>query len=141
MPIQDTGLCNIPVEEIQFRGGFGQDVAPLRSNTGRPIIAIERPGHYDLLDGWGRVSGLINAGAELAHAILVSDEDLAIRVGSGMSVSAIPTTALIARKTSVRRAWRKAVVGRSPPYPDLCRIVPISIWTIRSDSTWRSTDE
>ena len=75
----DTGLYNIPVEEIEFRGGFGADVVPLASNRNNPVIAIERDDCYQLIDGWGRVSGLRNAGAEYAHAILVSDEDLAER--------------------------------------------------------------
>jgi len=75
----DTGLYNITTEEIEFRGGFSADVSPLRSNKGMPIIAVERDDCYQLVDGWGRVSGLLNAGTEYAQAILVSDADLAER--------------------------------------------------------------
>lgn len=81
--VEDTGLWNLPIEDIQFPGGFGDEVTALRSNIGKPVIVIETTDGYRLLDGWGRVSGLINAGAEEAQAILVSEEDLAERTVSG----------------------------------------------------------
>jgi hypothetical protein len=81
--VEDTGLWNLPVEDIQFPGGFGDEVTALRSNIGKPVIVIETTDGYRLLDGWGRISGLINAGAGEAQAILVSEEDLAERTTDG----------------------------------------------------------
>ena len=77
MSKREYGLFQIPVEEISFPGGFGEDVSPLKSNRGEPIIVIERNKDYRLIDGWGRVSGLLNSGAEFAQAILVTDEEAA----------------------------------------------------------------
>jgi len=80
---REYGLFQIPVDEISFPGGFGEDVTPLGSNRGKPIIVVERENDYRLIDGWGRVSGLINGSVEYAQAILVSDKDAADRwVGS-----------------------------------------------------------
>ena len=79
----DTGLYNIHLEDIEFPGGFGSEVAPLSSNKGMPIIAIETEDGYRLIDGWGRCSGLLNAGCETVQAILVSEDDFADRTVSG----------------------------------------------------------
>lgn len=81
--VADTGLFNIAIEDVQFPGGFGDDVAKLRSNKGKPIIVQELEDGYRLIDGWGRVSGMINAGREEIQAILVSDADIAERIVSG----------------------------------------------------------
>jgi hypothetical protein len=48
-----------------------------------PIIVQELENGYRLFDGWGRVSGLLNAGAEKVQAILVSDADIAERTVTG----------------------------------------------------------
>jgi hypothetical protein len=81
--MMDTGLYEIAVEDIRFAGDPWQpDAAPLPSNPRLPVIVVEHPDHYRLIDGHGRVSGLRAAGAEYCHAILVSDEDLA-RCASG----------------------------------------------------------
>jgi hypothetical protein len=63
----ETGLFNVHTEDIQFPGGFSDDVSPLRSNKGMPVIVLETEDGYRLIDGWGRVSGLLNAGAEAGH--------------------------------------------------------------------------
>jgi hypothetical protein len=81
--VTDAGLWDIPVSQIQFPGGFGDEVAALKSNAGKPIIAIETTTGFRLLDGWGRVSGMINAGVEECEAILVTEADLAERSVSG----------------------------------------------------------
>ena len=79
----ETGLFRLCIEDIEFPGGFGDDVAPLASNIGKPVIVVEYPDHYRLVDGWGRVSGLLNAGAEEVQAIVVSAEDFAERTTTG----------------------------------------------------------
>jgi hypothetical protein len=79
----DTGLFMIHLSDIEFPGGFGSEVAPLSSNKGIPIIAIETEDGYRLIDGWGRCSGLLNAGRETVQAILVSEDDFANRTVSG----------------------------------------------------------
>jgi hypothetical protein len=81
--MSDFGLFNIHTEDIEFPGGFGDDVTALRSNKGMPVIVAETEDGYRLIDGWGRVSGLLNAGAELAQAICVSEDDLAARTVTG----------------------------------------------------------
>ena len=83
LAVEDTGLWNIPVDEIEFPAEFGDEVSALRSNQGKPVIVIETETGFRLIDGWGRVSGLINSGAAEAEAILVSEEDLAERTVSG----------------------------------------------------------
>jgi hypothetical protein len=83
LDVTDTGLYMLGLDEVQFPGGFGSDVAPLASNKGKPVIAIEIEDGFRLIDGWGRVSGLLNAGAEQVQAILVSEEDLADRTVGG----------------------------------------------------------
>jgi len=79
----DTGLFNICIEDVQFPGGFGDEVAALSSNKGMPIIVQELEDGYRLFDGWGRVSGMINAGCDEIQAILVSDADIAERTVTG----------------------------------------------------------
>ncbi|MFN9295066.1 MAG: hypothetical protein ACK6EB_43880 [Planctomyces sp.] len=79
----ETGLFNIHTEDIQFVGGFSDEVSPLRSNKGMPVIVLETEDGYRLIDGWGRVSGLLNAGAELTQAICISEEDFAERTTTG----------------------------------------------------------
>ena len=79
----DTGLYNIHLGDIEFPGGFGNEVFPLNSNKGIPIIAVETEEGYRLIDGWGRCSGLLNAGRETVQAILVSEGDVADRTVSG----------------------------------------------------------
>lgn len=79
---RDTGLYSIEIEAISFSEEWGSDVSPLKSNTGMPIIVLERDNDYRLIDGWGRVSGLVNAGRDSVEAILVSEADLASK-GNG----------------------------------------------------------
>jgi hypothetical protein len=81
--VTDTGLWDIDLDCVEFPGGFGTEVTPLRSNVGKPIIVIETSTGFRLIDGWGRCSGLVNAGQTEVEAILVSDEDLAERTVSG----------------------------------------------------------
>jgi len=79
----DVALRGAKHETIQFVGGFSDEVSPLRSNKGMPVIVLETEDGYRLIDGWGRVSGLLNAGAELTQAICVSADDLAERTTTG----------------------------------------------------------
>ena len=81
--VTDTGLWDIDLDCVEFPGGFGDEVTPLRSNAGKPIIVIETATGFRLIDGWGRCSGLINANQTEVEAILVSDEDFAERTVSG----------------------------------------------------------
>ena len=49
----------------------------LKSNKNEPIIVRENSdGTYKLLDGYGRASGLRNAGQTTAHAIVIGPDDL-----------------------------------------------------------------
>ncbi len=77
----DTGLFSIAIDDVTFPGGFGDEVKPLKSNRGIPVIVLEKEDCYRLIDGWGRVSGLLNAGAEEVQAILVSEDDFARHSG------------------------------------------------------------
>ncbi len=81
--VADTGLYNICIEDIQFPGGFSDEVSPLRSNNGMPVIVLETEDGYRLIDGWGRVSGMLNAGCDEIQAILVSESDFAERTTTG----------------------------------------------------------
>lgn len=81
--MNDTGLFMIHLSDVEFPGGFGREVTALKSNKGMPIIVIENEECYRLVDGWGRCSGLINAGCETVQAILVSDDDFAERSVTG----------------------------------------------------------
>jgi hypothetical protein len=78
----EYGLFQIPTDEVSFPGGFGEDVTPLETNRGKPIIVVERDDDYRLIDGWGRMSGLLNADAEWVQAIVVSPREAAER-GAG----------------------------------------------------------
>jgi hypothetical protein len=100
LDVTDTGIHVLDLDDVQFPGGFGGDVAPLASNKGKPVIAIEIEDGFRLIDGWGRVSGLINAGAEQAQAILISEEDLAERTVGGDDEAW--NAAIYARYTSYR---------------------------------------
>lgn len=83
MEISETGLFMLDLDDVQFPGGFGSEVSPLESNVGSPVIAVETEDGFRLIDGWGRVSGLINAGAEQVQAILIDADDLAHHSGEG----------------------------------------------------------
>lgn len=76
---EDAGageVARIPVEDINFAGQSLEDVSPLNSNKGKPIIVRETPTGYDILDGYGRASGIRNAGGEYVDAILVTKGDI-----------------------------------------------------------------
>jgi hypothetical protein len=81
--VADTGLYDICIEDIQFPGGFGDEVKALSSNKGKPVIVQELENGYRLIDGWGRVSGMLNAGCDEIQAILVSESDIAERTTTG----------------------------------------------------------
>lgn len=81
--VTDTGLWDIDLDRVEFPGGFSGEVTPLRSNACKPIIVIETLTGFRLIDGWGRCSGLVNAGQTEVEAILVCDDDLAKRTVSG----------------------------------------------------------
>ena len=98
--VTDCGLFDLPTDELEFPGGFGDEVAALKSNFEMPIIAIETETGFRVIDGWGRCSGLINAGAEEVHAILVSEVDLEERTVSGDDEDW--NAAMYARYTSYR---------------------------------------
>ena len=83
LDISEPGLFMLEIDDVDFPGGFGEDVRPLKSNVGMPVIAVEVEDGFRLIDGWGRVSGLINAGAKKVQAILVDAEDLAHHNGEG----------------------------------------------------------
>ena len=76
-------LAKIWISDIEFPGGLSAEVSPLRGNARMPIIVSETDTGYVLHDGFGRASGMNNAGCELTHAIIVSNEDLAERTGDG----------------------------------------------------------
>jgi len=49
----------------------------LKTNQNEPIIVTKNDdGSYKVLDGYGRISGLRNAGKSTAHAIVISGDDL-----------------------------------------------------------------
>lgn len=76
----EYGLFKVPTEDIRLpRGGFCEEISPLDDNSEMPVIVEERGDCYRLIDGCGRVSGLIRAGAEETYAICVSSEDIAER--------------------------------------------------------------
>lgn len=77
----DTGLWTIPIEDIRLPEAENENAAPMHDNARKPIIVVERDDHYVLLDGYNRVSGLMVAGQDTAHAVLVTDADLASRSG------------------------------------------------------------
>lgn len=66
----------IPIEDINFGDQKLEDVSPLSDNRDKPIIVREKDDGYDILDGFGRASGLRNAGKEYANAILVTKGDI-----------------------------------------------------------------
>lgn len=81
--VSEPGLFDVPLSDMEFPGGFGQEVAKLESNLGKPVIAVETTTGFRLIDGWGRVSGMKNAGVDEVEVILVTEDDLKDRSVSG----------------------------------------------------------
>lgn len=70
-------LTQVPISKIEFSEDWSVDVSPMSNNDRQPIIVVKKGDTYRLLDGFGRTSGLNNAGRTKAHAIIVTDGDLA----------------------------------------------------------------
>lgn len=66
----------ISPDQLTFPHDFDKDISPLDDNSKRPLIVKKAGDKYQVIDGFGRASGLLNAGAKTAHVILVSDADL-----------------------------------------------------------------
>lgn len=80
----DGELSQINLGDLEFPGGFGDDVTPLSNNRDKPIIVVETKTGYRVIDGWGRSSGMLNhPTAQYAHAIIVTKGDLLERGNSG----------------------------------------------------------
>ena len=77
------GLKKIPLDSLHFPGGLSKEVTPLNDNSNQPILVEMVGNKYKLIDGFGRASGLQNAGNKYAHAIVVSKDDIAARTGEG----------------------------------------------------------
>lgn len=75
--------ARVPIDELEFPGGFGDEVTPLHDNRQMPIIVQETYTGWRVIDGWGRASGMQNAGEEEIHVIIVTEGDIAERSGAG----------------------------------------------------------
>ena len=73
----------VPIDSLTFDEPLSKDVTPLSSNHDKPIIVKKDGDKLRILDGYGRASGLKNAGKDGVHAIIVSDSDLAKNKGAG----------------------------------------------------------
>lgn len=76
-PKKYSRVKTIPLSAITFPGGLSKEVSPLDDNKDEPIIVEEKGDKYRLIDGFGRASGLANAGNSSVHAIVVTPEDIA----------------------------------------------------------------
>lgn len=79
---EESGVRKIPMKDLSFPGGLSDEVTPLKDNSRKPIIVKPEGGIFRILDGFGRASGLKNSGAEFAHAIVASPEDIAKNSGA-----------------------------------------------------------
>lgn len=76
-------VANIHICDLEFPGGLSLDVTPLDDNDRMPIIVVETNSGYRLIDGFGRASGMENAGRETIRAIIVTAADAAERTTTG----------------------------------------------------------
>lgn len=75
--VKRGGLKQISIQDLRFPGGLSDEVTPLHGgNANQPVIVKKVKGGYQIVDGFGRASGIKNAGGSSVHAILVSDADL-----------------------------------------------------------------
>lgn len=81
-PTEGT-YCDINIDEITFSEKWSDEVTPLKHNAGMPIIVRQTATGYALQDGFGRTSGMINAGCSEIEAIIVSADDVEERSGAG----------------------------------------------------------
>ena len=76
---EEGELCKIDIDNLEFKGGLSDEVTKLNDNKNMPIIVRETPTGYRIQDGFGRASGMKNAGKESVHAIIVSKKDVEAR--------------------------------------------------------------
>ncbi len=69
-------LTTVTPDDLTFPGGFSDEVTALEDNRTMPVVVKKVGKKYRVMDGYGRSSGLINAGAGKVHVIIVSDADL-----------------------------------------------------------------
>lgn len=72
-------LTTLKISDLEFPGGLSDDVIPLRDNRDMPIIVRKTASGYRIQDGFGRASGMQNAGIKKIHAIVVSAADVKAR--------------------------------------------------------------
>lgn len=75
--------AQIYISDLEFDAPLSDEVTPLADNRQMPIIVRETKTGYRLIDGFGRASGMKNAGKETIHAIIVTSGDVAERTGAG----------------------------------------------------------
>lgn len=75
--VKSGSVASIPIDKITFPGGLSDEVTPLKDNSDQPVIVMKKGDKYQIVDGFGRASGIKNGGGSSLHAIIVSDEDLA----------------------------------------------------------------
>ncbi len=74
--------CAMDIDAVEFGSEWGEDVTPLKSNRTMPIIVRETTTGWRLQDGFGRISGLANAGKTEVYVIIVTAEDIEMRSGA-----------------------------------------------------------
>lgn len=71
------GAQSVPISKITFPQKWNPEITPLKSNDDKPIIVYPKTdGTYQLVDGFGRTSGLYNAGQKKVRVIVVTDKDV-----------------------------------------------------------------
>lgn len=69
-------ITKVPIDDLNFEGQDLDEVSKLGDNSNKPIILREKDDGYDILDGFGRASGMRNAGKSNINAILVTKGDI-----------------------------------------------------------------
>lgn len=75
--------AKVHIDDLEFSEPLSEEVSRLDDNSDMPIIIEETDTGYKLIDGFGRASGMKNAGRETIHAIIVTKGDIAERRGAG----------------------------------------------------------